>query len=960
MNFAEFLVLGLILATAVGTGAAFGTFAFFRLQRYRAALIEQEVRIAALEARLGLAPAQDPVAAPAPVPAAPPRLQSVPPPPPAAAARAASLTQAPAPAAAVARAAPVTAPRPVNQNTPQPAVAAAARAEPRLRADPPPRPKPVPALAPEPLPTMASEKAPAAPVDMALVAWGAGIAITMGVIALLIAAYQGGYFNQLSQLLLGYVLAGAMIGGAEVLKRRHADAEPEALQADWQARHGPAILAAAGVICAFGITFAGYARLGLLPPAATLGLMGACALGGFGLALRHGRPLAWLGLAAGFGAPFLSGVIGASPTALFAYLFAITAAALSLTKHRRWLALGASAAVLAAGWAMAWTFVYFLPSGASAAAGYLVALLALGVAFAWEDASAPVNLAEDAVVRAPWPPRAWIGMALIAGAGFVMATLAIKGAGAGAPAVSALILSVAVLAVAAALREGFAPAPVVLSVLALAALATWPPILFAADARDFAGAAGALGLAASIGGWLMMARNAAPAPGALVAALVPAATLLIAYLRLGGAIEQPYAWGGLALVLAAFNGFALDRVSSAAGGAARAPGAATAFAAAAAACAVMAGAFAFDNVRMAAGVAVLLAPLAWLDRRLDIPALRFAGAAIGAVAVALLSPIALMRAEIETTPILNTLTPTFIIAIASVWAGARLFALGPAGYEARVTIFLRICLIALVIAFGFAEIRHLATRGDMAAPYVSLWEAGGHTSFLLAIACGIAWRFGRAKRPLLQWTEQVAFAVALVHALLVGIVLLAPWWGAAPASVDGPPAINSLLAAYAAPAALFALYGVLRARLGPSVRAHVAGAATLVTGLAWLVLAVRHGFHPFTMANAPVTAPEHAALSLALVGASGAILFVAMRFVGGVGGLMLRLAAATLTAAGVLKALIHDTGLIDGPARYGAYALLAGAGVAAVLAYHRYVFPRAGADEQPAREPDGDLIPPRP
>lgn len=990
MDFAEFLVLGLVLATAVGTGAAFGTIAFFRLERYRKALIEQETRIAALEARLKGAPAfEETVAAPAaeappaseaPAPVRlPQRPVPVSPPPAAMPARAAGTSNVIKLAPPATTPSPSKAPAALPTPPPQqqlpsaaahgPAAAASAAAPPTQRRGegvarteafrrPPTPPAPQPAAAPPAMPEMAPAQEPALAVqiNMAVVAWAVGGAVTLGVIFALIAAYQGGYFNQLSQLLLGYLMAAGMIAAAEAMNRRNAQVPP----ADWQARHAPVILAAAGIVCAFGITFAGYARLGLLQPAATLGIMGVCALGGFGLSLRYGQPLAWLGLAAGFAAPFLSGVIPASPTALFAYLFAITAAALALSKHRGWAGIGWAGGALAIGWAIAWTFVYFLPSGAPAASGYLVALAVLGVAFAWDDVEAPVNFAPDAETRAPWPLQAWIGMALIAAAGVTMATLSIKGAGAGAPAVNALIFAVAIMAAAAAFREGFAPGPVVMSVLALVALAAWPPILFADDARGFAGAAGALGFMASIGGWLMMARNVAPAPGAIVAALVPTATLLIAYLRLGGTIDQPYAWGAAALILAAFNGFALDRISSAAGGASKAPGAATAFAAASAACAVMAGAFAFDNVRMAAGLAVLLVPLAWLDRRLDIPALRFTGAAIGAVTLALLSPIALMRAEIEPTPLLNTLAPTFVIAILSVWAGARLFALGPAGYLARVTIFLRICLVALVMAFGFAEIRHLANSGDMTEPYISLWEAGGHTSFLLLVACAIAWRYGATERPLLQWTELLAFVTAVAHALLVGLVMLSPWWGLTPAVVEGGPLFNTVLAAYGAPAALFALYGVLRARLGPSARAHVAGAAALLCGVAWLLLEVRHAFHPFTMATAPLSAAEHGAYSLALIAASAAVLFVAMRFVTGMGGLMLRITAAALTAAGFLKALGHDAGLIDGPLRYGAYALFAAAAMAALLGYYRYVFPRTAADADAPRTPDANLIPPRP
>jgi hypothetical protein len=373
----------------------------------------------------------------------------------------------------------------------------------------------------------------------------------------------------------------------------------------------------------------------------------------------------------------------------------------------------------------------------------------------------------------------------------------------------------------------------------------------------------------------------------------------------------------------------------------------------------MAGAFAFDNVRMAAGIAVAAAGLAWLDRRLDIPALRFAGAGFAAATLALLSPIALMRADIGAQPVLNLIAPTFLIAIISLWAGARLFALGPAGYEARVTVFMRIALVALVVAFGFAEIRHLANAGDMSARYASLFEMGAHTAFLLAVACGIAWRFGGKDRPLLHWTEIFCFTLAVAHMAIAGLGVLAPWWGTEPALAPGGLVFNALLVAYALPAALFALYAWLRVRIAPSLRAQVAAGAALICALVWLVLEVRRGFHPDAMAIAPIGAVEHGAFSLALVAASALIVAAALHLGRGPGPMVLRVVAALLTAVGVLKALAFDIGAIEGPARYAVYALVAAFGVGALLGYQRYVFPRAlGGEGADAR--DANLLPPRP
>lgn len=965
---------------AVATGAAFGTIAFFRLERYRQAIAEQNQRIALLEGIVRgevplvltqtapplqiEAPVEGPAALPAPATpaaivsdAAPPAAEiPVQPaaPPPQAEPRPAATPEAPPEPPSAPRPEPAAlaaTPAPKETAPPEPATEAVARPETYRRP-----PEAADSLFPTaPPPAAAAATAPLKlALDRNLLTWAGGGLLAAGIIAILVIANERGVFGQMSQFLLGYFIGGCLLAGAEVMRRRNRETPPT----DWQARHAPAILGAAGLICAFGIGFVGHDRLHLLSPAQSIGFMGATALGGLLLSLWHGRTPAWTGLLCGLAAPALLPEVTASPPALFAYLFALGAGGLALAKHRGWVALGWAAAALSIGWVSAWTLAFFLPPGVPAAGGYLVALALLGVSFAWEQSAAPADLNAVTRLRSPWGLEMSVGMATIVGVGVLLLALSLKAIGAGDAALWALIALLPMLAAAGALREGFAPAPVVIGAFAIAALAATPALQAAEDASAFAAAAGALGLGASIGGWLMMWRNRTPTLGAILSALAPVATLLIAYLHLGGVLKSPLGWGVIALALAAVNGLALDRVSSASGGADKAPGAATAFTVAAAASAVMAGAFALDQVRMAAGVAILLAPLAWLDRRLNLPALRIAGAVAGAVTLALLSPISLMRAPVEPQPFLNSIGATFIVAILSVWAGARLFALGPAGYEGRVTVFLRAVLVALVLAFGWAEIRHLANKGVLTAPYTSLAEAGGNTLFLLAVACGLAARFGAKERPLLHWTEILAFGVALAHAVLIGLLQLAPWWGTEPAAVAGPPVFNTIALAYLAPALLLALYAMLRRRLGSTLRAYFAAAGAFIALQSWLILETRRLFHPTGMATAPIGAGEHAAYSVGVLAAGALALAVAFRLKG-TPGLVLRGGAAALTAIAFAKGLAIDAGLIAGPGRFAAYALLAAAAAGAGLGFHRYVFPRAAAPAG-AGVDGANLVPPRP
>lgn len=928
----EYLVLGLVGLAIYTGGLVLGVLAYVRLERYRKALIEQQERIEALEAAL--------------------------------AGRGAFL---PSPAAASQPT--LVAPPPLTQTAPQRDVAALTTAKPAI-VHPPKKPiEPLfpvpPAPGMKPVRTMPTMRAPASadvaegsegdaasaqPIDRSTwLLWGVGAALALGVIVFLNHAYAQGFFNQASQLLLGYVIAAGLLAGSEVLRRRARTHPPQ----DIQARHTPKILAAAGLVCAYGITYVGFLRLALLPPPAAIGLMGAITLATFALSLWHGRLTAWLGVAMGFAAPALIGSQDTPAAALFAFLFAIAGGAFALSHHKRWYGVAWATGAAALAWAIWWSFAWFAPTGVSAASGYLVAIIVLGAAFGWEAARDPRPL--------PHTHAGWIGAAVIAGAGAALVHLFANAHGFGAPAAFALIAGTALLCAAAAWRAGFAPLPLIVGLLAALALGLWPEIDTSGAARTFIGFAGGLGLVASVGGWTMMARNPSPGAGALVGALLPALALFIAHARLGQTIDQPLGWGLAALALAAFNAVALDRIAHAVGGASKAPLATGAFALAAAACAVMAGVYALDQVRLAAGVALLIISLAWLDKRLNLPATRHAAIGVALATVALLSPLALLRAPVEPTPILNMLAPTFIMAIACVWLGARLFATGPAGYLGRVTVALRIALVALALCFLWAEIRHLLNAGAMAAPYNSLWELGAHSAAAILIACGLAWRFGAEPRPLFHWTERALIVGAAANTLLAGLVLLAPWWGAAPAQVVGPPLLNNLLVAYALPAALFAAYAVFKGRARPTLLSQIASACSVIAAVAWALLAVRHAFHPGATAQAAVLPFEHAAYSLVFAAAAAIVLAIAYFR----NAPSLRYAAAALAAAAFGKALVVDAAQIEGLVKYAVYALLAAGAAASFIGFQRYVFPRAPrADTPDAGETgssrDPTLLPPRP
>jgi hypothetical protein len=191
----------------------------------------------------------------------------------------------------------------------------------------------------------------------------------------------------------------------------------------------------------------------------------------------------------------------------------------------------------------------------------------------------------------------------------------------GAPAAIGLVLLVASAAASGAIRTGFGPPALALAALSLASL-HFAPLAELGDMRTFATLAGGLALVSSVGGWAMMTGKTRPIYGALLAAFAPALTVFVAHTRLAAGLP-PVAWCAVALAVAALNFVALAHVVGAAGEARNAAGRASAFAIAGALCGGLASYFALNGVLLAAGLALLMVPAAWMTRRFALGPMRW-------------------------------------------------------------------------------------------------------------------------------------------------------------------------------------------------------------------------------------------------------------------------------------------------------------------------------------------------
>ena len=225
---------------------------------------------------------------------------------------------------------PVTAaPTPSPSFAPIPAIAEA----PSSPEPEPPPPAPPSAAPPLPPPQVASR-----PAAMSLeerlgtrwAVWIGGFALALGGIFLVRYSIEQGLLGPRVRVILGALLAAALVVAGEWARRTERLAAISALPA----AHIPSVLTAAGTTIAYADIYAAHALYGLLPPALAFLLLGLVALATLAAALLHGPALAGLGLIGAYAAPLLVASDRPDYWSLYIYLAVVTAAAFALARLR--------------------------------------------------------------------------------------------------------------------------------------------------------------------------------------------------------------------------------------------------------------------------------------------------------------------------------------------------------------------------------------------------------------------------------------------------------------------------------------------------------------------------------------------------------------------------------------------------------------------------------------------------
>lgn len=773
----------------------------------------------------------------------------------------------------------------------------------------------------------------------------AGATLALGGVFLVKYAIDQGLLGPWPRVILAASVGGALVAAGEQLRRKGFSEGPLGHSA------APAATAGAGLVVIYGAVYAAFGLYELIAGPVAFAALAAVAAGAVALALVHGPALVALGLVGAFAAPLLIGSDEPNAPGLFAYVFAVAAVGLAVTRlvGRRWPALVALAG--GALWPLLWLVGGYQAHQAWALAAYLPALLAAAIAFAWSAAEHSPALAarRGLVTQAPVSVTAAYLAALA-----VFALLQLLAAvGDHPPAAVVACGAAAALALGAAWRrEALLGLPLIALAGAAVLAYTWPEartIVIDSDlavaraiTSEHVGPQGPayvpvlLAFAALFGVGGLLAQDRLRVKGAMAAATVggPALMLAIGFWRVTG-LAQDIRWALAASALAAACVLLLERLARSEDGLDAAPGPASAYALGAGAAAGMAVGMALDELWMSVGFAALVPLAAALHRRFALAPLTWLAAGFATLTVARLTIFGeALDYDIRGLPIVNSLLWGYGVPIAALWGGARVFERNGLTRDGRIVQTLEGGALVLGVAFISLEIRHLMNGGDLDAPYFdSLAEAGLQTSAWLGGALALRWRLGPRLHFAQRWVERALIALGVGQCLIVHLVVLNPWRGYDPPLIEGPPVANLLALAYALPAALAAAYAVIARRQGYRRVGTIAGLAGAAMAFAWLTLEIRRGFHAPDLDVWGVADAENYVYSAAWV----VFAFVLL----GLGALRrrptLRYAAHALLALVTLKVFFVDMRDLTGVLRGLSFLGVGGALMVIALLYQRFM-----------------------
>jgi uncharacterized membrane protein len=582
--------------------------------------------------------------------------------------------------------------------------------------------------------------------------FGARLPVWIGGIALALAGFyfvrysiEVGLLGPLARVILGLFFGAGLIAAAHKFGPR-------------QARIGQA-LAGAGIADLYICLFAATSLYNLFPQLiGFIGMVGVTALAML-LALRHGMPIAIMGLVGGFITPLLVDSDSPNTPLLLTYLYLLFTALLWVIRRQRWWIL----ALLLAPFVLLWAVLVLLTAPASEAAFIALFLLAIGATLV----TATHGTSESGARHAFGLTTAAIikglsGLVVCVGA-ILIGVATAKGGFSWLDRGLLLTLTAGGIGLAWLDYTRYRYAPWLTLVVSLCTLASWSNASQLEVGLTLALFAGLHAFAATVLLW----RSAQPLFWSLLATISATLFYLLAYARMGWQFDritlwpyiEPKFWGGLALVLACVAVSQAARIYKLSWASEELrQKLLAAFAATASGFIALGLTIELDKEFLTVALAAEVAALAWLRLQLNVTALRWlAGAAALCFALLLLPQLLLLfqlsayslfeaRLYVQDNlplvrwPLFQLGVPAALLIAASLWLRRQ--------QDGKLVRLLEVGNIALIGIMGYYLMRHAFHPGEnvLFAKKAGFIERGAFTNALLVFGLICLWLAQRYNR----------------------------------------------------------------------------------------------------------------------------------------------------------------------------------------------------------------------
>ncbi len=776
--------------------------------------------------------------------------------------------------------------------------------------------------------------------------WFGGAALILAGFFLVKFSIEQGWLNPTVRVILGGAFGLSLLFAGGWVRRN--DSAPNSLRIAQS-------LTGAGIAVLYGSLYAATTLYELIPSFLGFGAMAALTFAALVLSLRHGPPIALLGLIGGFLTPAMIQSGNPSAPTLFLYLYFVLAGLLFLVRRERWWLLSLPAVAAAFGWVALWVFAgYFTPGDTVWLGLFLLAVSATVVAASKRQFEGERD--EGAGLFHLIGAASALNILTLGGAALIMGAIGWEGGFGASEWVFFGLLSAGGLGLAFFDQRLYGAVPWLTMAVNAVMLVGWDH----ASPERFAVTVASFGALFALSGYALQFRSRRPILWAGQFAASSLGYFLIAYFRLHETELLEGArgfWGVLALALAALSTLAAARVLK------KAPeeqallaifsGTATAFIA-------LGLAMELRRDFLSVAISAEMLALAWLGLWLEIKALRIFAALLACVFAFLVSPQILLIIQLtayglfEAELHLQAAIPLVELPIFQLGLPAACFA--GAAYLLRfrkddgLIRILEVSAIALFGVMGYYLTRKaFHVDENVLFAKAGFFERGVVTNAIFVYGLACLWLGRRFTRAAASASGLALAGIAVFRIAYFDLLAYNPVWSA-DQNVGDWPVLNALLLTFGLPILLTGRLSQEAARLKIGWLARASSAAMLFLAFVLATFEVRQLFHGAYLDTGETPKVEVYAYSLAWLVFSLALLFMGTLR----NNTAIRIASLVVMILTAGKVFLYDASQLTGLMRVLSFLGLGLSLLGISWFYTRFVF-----GPQTARENDGlDTLPP--